>query len=493
MIINKILKYFFIASLAFTVSCATTIKVKYLQPAEINLGLKKKIAILNFSFTGSLNGFSNTNYNLPEINDGTFSNILMKDLINTKSFKIIERQELSKVMAEQALSNSGFVNSEDAIKLGRLSGAEVIILGSGAYYVDERMITGIDKKEYNNRTVTYKTASFKRTVSLNLSYRIVDVQNGEIIDSKKLNDEKSSYVPSFPVQGTEIVTYKNNLPPAQNEEKIYYYITQEKAKELSNWKTLLDSNMVAMSEKIVYQLTPHYMEDDREVKDGNTNNMKQALEMSKKGDWENAKYLWETVIKDPSPEAVKDYENALYNLALYYEISNEFDKSIFYFDQAFKYSNNHLYLTRKAAIEKRKREIEILKEQGLSDLNTSTKKIAKEDQTDNIDHLQLAIKFQAINNYPEAIKEFKKVLEKSPNDLYANNSLATINYTQGKYEEALNYYNKVISIDPNQGSSYFNLAITYQALGRINEAKDTYLKACQLGFKPGCDVLLGTK
>ncbi|RZL33955.1 MAG: tetratricopeptide repeat protein, partial [Pedobacter sp.] len=145
------------------------------------------------------------------------------------------------------------------------------------------------------------------------------------------------------------------------------------------------------------------------------------------------------------------------------------------------------------AIENRKREVEILKEQGLSDLNTSTKKIAKEDQTDNIDHLQLAIKFQAMNNYPEAIKEFQKALEKSPNDLYANNSLATINYTQGKYEEALNYYNKVISIDPNQGSGYFNLAITYQALGRINESKDTYLKACQLGFKPGCDVLLGTK
>ncbi|RZL31146.1 MAG: hypothetical protein EOP00_35445, partial [Pedobacter sp.] len=315
MITKKILKYFVIASLAFTVSCATTIKVKYLQPAEINLGLKKKIAVLNFNFTGSLNGFSNTNYNLPEINDGTFSNTLMRDLISSKSFKIIERQELSKVMAEQALSNSGFVNSEDAIKLGRLSGAEVIILGSGSYSVDENMATGSDKKQYTNRVVTYKTANLSRTLRLDLSFRIVDIQTGEVITSRKLSDQKADYTSSFPVEGTAVVEYINDLPTPKNEALIYFYTTKEKAKELSNWQTLLNSSMESLSDKIVYQLTPHYMEDDREVKDGNTSNMRQALEMSKKGDWENAKYLWETVIKDPSPEAVKDYENALYNLA----------------------------------------------------------------------------------------------------------------------------------------------------------------------------------
>ena len=129
----------------------------------------------------------------------------------------------------------------------------------------------------------------------------------------------------------------------------------------------------------------------------------------------------------------------------------------------------------------------------MSDLSIKTKRIAKEDQTDNIDHAKLGAKFQESKNYPEAIKEYQKALEKNPNDLSINGNLAALYYSITKYEDALAYYSKLTILNPGEATTYFNLALTNQALGRISEAKENYLKSCKMGFKSGCDVFLNLK
>ncbi|MFN8578526.1 MAG: DUF6340 family protein [Candidatus Sericytochromatia bacterium] len=500
MSIKKIIKYTFLSSIILSTSCSTMIKMKYLKPASVNLGTKRRIAVLNFDISGTINDFYRRTNSLPKLNSNYFSEQVLQDLINSQYFTVIERQEISKVISEQGLNSSGFVNSENAIKLGKLSGAEVIMMGSGNYSVDETISKSSDNKEYTNRTVNYQTASLKRSLTLNINYRIIDTLTGEIITSRNLDEESYDSVSSFPLAGTESVTYKSvssdpfvqtNTTQTQ-EEPIKYFSLYDKIGELDTWQTLLSRSKNKISSYIVYHLTPHYVEEDREIKDGESSNMKQAVELAKKGDWENAKYLWESTIKDPT--ASKDYVNAMSNLGTYYEVNSDYQNALFYFDQAYKYSNNNeVYQLKKEKIQKRLNELDILKEQGLTDTKVKTKRITPEEQVDKIDHVQLATKFQSLGNFNEAINEYKKALEQKPDDILINANLANLYYSLAKYDDAINFYTKVVNINPNEATSYFNLALAYQAAGKINQSKDIYLKSCQLGFKGACDTLLNMK
>ncbi|OGR44966.1 MAG: hypothetical protein A2X35_06105 [Elusimicrobia bacterium GWA2_61_42] len=56
--------------------------------------------------------------------------ILTNRLVETKTFKMIERARLEEVMQEQRLGLSGAVESATAAKVGKLTGARLVILGS---------------------------------------------------------------------------------------------------------------------------------------------------------------------------------------------------------------------------------------------------------------------------------------------------------------------------------------------------------------------------
>ncbi len=51
-------------------------------------------------------------------------------LVNLRRFKVIERSALDKIMKEQKLQASGIVDDRTAVSLGKLSGADAMILGS---------------------------------------------------------------------------------------------------------------------------------------------------------------------------------------------------------------------------------------------------------------------------------------------------------------------------------------------------------------------------
>jgi len=54
---------------------------------------------------------------------------LITQLVNLRRFRVIERSALDKIMEEQKLGMTGFVDDETAVKVGKLAGADVIILG----------------------------------------------------------------------------------------------------------------------------------------------------------------------------------------------------------------------------------------------------------------------------------------------------------------------------------------------------------------------------
>lgn len=66
----------------------------------------------------------------------------------------------------------------------------------------------------------------------------------------------------------------------------------------------------------------------------------------------------------------------------------------------------------------------------------------------------------AFNNkqYNEALTWYQKVLEKTPDDLYALSRAGAICVPLGKFEEALKYFGHAKDLDPNNGDNAFNYA-----------------------------------
>jgi curli biogenesis system outer membrane secretion channel CsgG len=51
-------------------------------------------------------------------------------LINSGSYRIIERNQLHKVLEEQALGQSGVLDSETAVVVGKIMGIDAVVVGS---------------------------------------------------------------------------------------------------------------------------------------------------------------------------------------------------------------------------------------------------------------------------------------------------------------------------------------------------------------------------
>ncbi len=60
----------------------------------------------------------------------TVSEMLITALIQKQKYTMMERTQLEKIMQEQSLSQTGVIDEEAALKVGKLAGLEAIILGS---------------------------------------------------------------------------------------------------------------------------------------------------------------------------------------------------------------------------------------------------------------------------------------------------------------------------------------------------------------------------
>ncbi len=55
---------------------------------------------------------------------------MINQLVNLRRFKVIERSAMDKIVAEQKLQASGFVDDKSAVKLGKIAGADALVIGS---------------------------------------------------------------------------------------------------------------------------------------------------------------------------------------------------------------------------------------------------------------------------------------------------------------------------------------------------------------------------
>ena len=91
-----------------------------------------------------------------------------------------------------------------------------------------------------------------------------------------------------------------------------------------------------------------------------------------------------------------------------------------------------------------------------------------------------AMEATAAGRYEEAIGEWSKALEITPDDIKANDNLGLALAQVGRIEEALPYFRKAVEIDPRSFAGHNNLAGALRRTGRVDEAVSHWRTALEL-------------
>jgi len=101
-------------------------------------------------------------------------------------------------------------------------------------------------------------------------------------------------------------------------------------------------------------------------------------------------------------------------------------------------------------------------------------------------HFDKALTLDALDNFEEAIREYKTALECSPNDVEILNCLA-VDYTRLRlYDLAMDTFGRMHHLDPNFEPAYCNSIITAAEMGNHELAEQIFYMAQQLN--PDCPM-----
>lgn len=156
---------------------------------------KKKIAIIEFSdLDGNVTNFGKY-----------VSEELITKLYLTKKFKVIERQLLNKIIAEQKLSLTGMIDPNSAKKLGKVLGVDAIVSGTIA---DLAQSLKVNARMLNTETgEIFAAASVEILKDESVSKLLSSATNNKSnlkTDNKPLNSSDKSTAKEFVYQNERI-------------------------------------------------------------------------------------------------------------------------------------------------------------------------------------------------------------------------------------------------------------------------------------------------
>ncbi|HRH38691.1 MAG TPA: CsgG/HfaB family protein, partial [Flavobacteriales bacterium] len=153
---------------------------------------------------------------------------------NDPFLKVVDRENMERILAEQRLSLSGVVDEQTAVRVGNLIGAQAVLMGE---VVDYREVPGelrrstkdgyetytetvIDPKTgaktYVPRTKAVRYAEYlqENKVYMTFNYRLVSLETGEVLVSKVVDRQEQDHMYYADYQGNRdaLVPMKNGLP-----------------------------------------------------------------------------------------------------------------------------------------------------------------------------------------------------------------------------------------------------------------------------------------
>jgi curli biogenesis system outer membrane secretion channel CsgG len=112
--------------------------------------------------------------------------MLIAELASTESFSILERKELDSVIGELKLGESGLVDQRTKGELGKLKGAKYLIAGTVSSF--EENTSGSDA---GVSFMGFSVGGKKVTAYLAVDVKLIDVETGEIVESKTIEANSS--------------------------------------------------------------------------------------------------------------------------------------------------------------------------------------------------------------------------------------------------------------------------------------------------------------
>ncbi|MDI6739827.1 MAG: CsgG/HfaB family protein [Candidatus Edwardsbacteria bacterium] len=154
-------------------------------PAKSGGGLKKRIAVMDFEDKTGHGGW--------HIGSG-MADMLTTALVKSGKFMVIERQQIEKVMQEQAMGQTGAITAQSAAQVGKVLGVELMVMGSVNEFGEKEssvggniggrlgggMLGGLNRVGVNTKTARVGT-----------DIRLVNTSTGEIVAAEGIAEEES--------------------------------------------------------------------------------------------------------------------------------------------------------------------------------------------------------------------------------------------------------------------------------------------------------------
>jgi hypothetical protein len=185
----------FAAALVIFIGCAPSIRLEVTKPAEVNMKGAKKLAVMDYGFP-----IPNKSMNAEDLLKAAFSKLIGLQvheqetpeskvakcatvktsavLAGTQYFTILTPSDLSKTLAD------GSGQTMSAIDIGKRVGAQSIVLGDiEQLTLDDENYSETYKQKDGSTTTVHKV---RRTVGVQLSYRVISTETGGILATKSL-------------------------------------------------------------------------------------------------------------------------------------------------------------------------------------------------------------------------------------------------------------------------------------------------------------------
>lgn len=246
-------------------------------------------------------------------------------ILSLNYFTIVEREKINKVLAEQAFMYSGFVNEEQVVELGKILGADAVILtGVNGYKVEET--TGYDKvkDEEGLKDRPYKAKNGFVIASI----KLIDVKTGGILFAESKSE--SHQCKQFDLSQ---FTYGDIAKKLFASKKTKYEdVCPDNETILNN---LLDKVVKNLSDAVL----PHFVKRERTL-EVNFDSAESGINLALSNQWQKALKVWESVYtQNPTDAAIWA------NIGIAYEVLSCFEKSIQSYQKAVELnSKNKNYL-----------------------------------------------------------------------------------------------------------------------------------------------------
>ncbi|AFZ46817.1 Curli production assembly/transport component CsgG [Cyanobacterium stanieri PCC 7202] len=187
-----------------TVSISPFIAAAHSKPSQNLLAQNNQerltIAVMDFDYSSLSNA---RNLNLIDGAARGVSDVVVGELVDTRKYRVIERSRLDDILNEQGLADSGLVDPGTAAQIGRLLGAELIMVGSITQFDLQERGTGFGLFGFSLGNQTKKAL-------VTLNTRVINSTTGEIVMSAEGQAEVSQVDGDVRIRGVNLGTATNN-------------------------------------------------------------------------------------------------------------------------------------------------------------------------------------------------------------------------------------------------------------------------------------------